>query len=885
MNNDQESQPDSHNETDPTATTSPNPATQPAPPEPLAPLAPPALAAPPVPLGQAPAASTEPLAPSAASSVPTETPAPTPSGSAAMASPVVQRSLALGRSIGRERALRAALSGAIVYGAAWVLAAVLSILALFAAGDSSPGASWAFEAPAQLVAMAVGGIFTIGATAVGVTANVSVVWLPLLLTALVAVGSVLLARRDEKARPSATAAMRWALAACAGLAVALLVVIVAAVLAVRFTSGDSADNEMLAMFSVSGSGSAASFTAFLGALVVGTLASYLGRAGIAPRAKTVTGVSPVRSAVAASIRATAVYTVVISVLLALTIVIYAISQGGIKILLTALLWLPTLVVDGLGLINLAPVSLTGSITSLMGATGAPTSFWLPGRLPVWATVLVLVVNLAVVVLAGIVLSLARRTAGVSVAARWVSTIASFAVLGVVVTLLGRVSLWTSVDTGGVGTELDSLLGGFGSSIVENIAAVNGAVSLSAGTFLVFAILGALVEAAATYIAPQLTPLLPASVTARLARVTGATAAPVLVGGIAGDGDDAVLAGAPATPVVVPMTPERKRRIRLVLIAVAAAVVVVAGAGITISAVNSTVFSPKKQVESYLGNIVDGNASAALDLAEISAPNASRVLLTDEVLSATEGGLTGYSITDVTVTNETAVVTAELDQDGEKTTVQYPVSRSGSKYVVFDDWNLNTVAIPALTVAVPDGTTELDVNGVTVAVDGINSDAGYLELPALPGTYVVGLAGDDEYLAAKPQTVTVAAGMDSYPATVSFELEPTEAFTASVQKQIEALLVSCAAEKLLQADDCPIYTYSYGDITDVVWTVNEQATFELSGYGGEEWSVMNEDEGKATVTYTQSTSYSEPEAVTDEVEFSVYGDVEMVDGAPVYTYGY
>jgi hypothetical protein len=893
--------------TDTAASHSISPATEPATPATLAdsaaPATPPAPVGPPVPLAPAgiPASTQQPTAGAGAPATPSAL--ATPAAPAAATAGFGTKVTDLARRVGTERALGAALNAAIVYGAAWVLSLVIVILTLIALADSSPDWGWAFEGPGQLVGLSVGGTFTLGATVMSITAKVSFIWLPLLVTALIVVGTAFLARRDERAYPSATRSVRWVRSAITGVAFAALVLLVAGVLPVRYEFGDASGDSFDSLMTGGGSGSTLSFTAFIGAVGFVTVASYLARAH-ASTSRAARVATPFRLALASVWRTIAVYTAVVSVVLALGVLIYAVVRSGIEPLLTALLWLPTAVVDGLGFVNLAPIGLFGSAFALPGISDTQTSFWMPGELPFWGTALILVVNLAIIVGSGIALALLRPHSRLTTAIRWVTTVASFAVLGVVVSVLGSITVWSSVDTSDVSDSLDSLLGG-SSSMIDSLGSVRATVGLAAWTFIIFAVLGALVEAAAVYVAPQLIPLLPASLVARISRYSGTTATatatanpdakavPVLdAAGVAiapeAAAHDTAPAGAvtdPAAPLPEPMSPERKKKVLRILIAIAAAIVLVIGAAVAISLVNSTVYSPKHQVEAYLDNLVDGNASAALEAVDVDAVNDSRVLLTDEVLSAASGGITGYDITDVTVGGDVATVTAELDQDGAKSTVEYFVARDGKTAVLFDNWEMDSVYVGSVSLSLPEGVTDITVNDVEVSVADVDSEYGYVELPAFPGEYVIALGGTNEYLASEPQTVVVTADLEGYADPLSFELAPTEAFTAAVSSQIDELIASCTAQGLIEAEDCPVYTYAYGDITNVAWTINEPATFEILDYGDGEWYVQVEDRGTATVTYTRSTSYSEPTNESDEVDFSVNGTVEMVDGAPVYTYGY
>ncbi|PXA70737.1 hypothetical protein [Cryobacterium arcticum] len=852
------------------------------------------------PTTQEDAAAAEPAASPAAAQLPYGAP-----GAAVSAQPagptVVTRATALVRGIAVERFLAAAVGAVVVYAAAWLLALVFTLLAFVAAVDADLDWGLAFAAPAQIVGLAVAGTLTVGATVMGISAAVSVLWLPLLVTAFLLVAAALVARRDERIAPSATRGIRWLLSALTGVVLALLVIVIAAVTPLAYAVGDATDTGF-GLFSGSGSASSASFTAFVGAVVIGTLASYLARARVARR---VAGIAPpavprAASTVVAAVRSTlpvlGLHFGVLAGLLTVALLISAVVNSGFDTLLTAFFWLPTLVVDSLGLVNLAPVTLNGSLGTLAGLTGSATSFWMPSMIPAWATVLVLIVNLALIVVTGIVLSLRRAQLRLSPAVSWLTTILSFALAGVAVSLLGGIAAWTSVDTSGVGESLDGLLGGVG-SLVEGAAAASGTLGLAAWTFIVFAALGAIVEVISVWVAPALVQLVPAAGLARAARLTALVGVPFAVPGTIVSGDTVPATDEPAgasaegvsTPEAVgplaPMSPEKKRRVRIVLVAVGGAAVLVLGVSVAITIVNQVAFSPRHQVEIYLDAMVAGDASTALEIGNADVSKAERTLLTDAMLTATDGGITGYTITDVSAGSNSALVTADVEQAGETEEMTYTLLKSGTTALVFDQWVLDPVHLASLNVFFDSGISELDVNGVTVELTGSDQESGTLHLPAFPGEYVVGSAGDDAWVAAEPQTVVLGVSTRVSEDAAQLSLEPTDKFVESVDDQVSDFLAECAAEKSLTADDCPIYAYDYGTITDVVWTIDEPAVTELdTSYAGE-WYVTTEDRGSATVTYTNTDYRGAAQQETKTVAFSINGTVALVDGKPVFTNGY
>ena len=863
----------------------------------------------------------EPAAPAAPVAAPYGTPgAALPTAPAPTGPTVGTRVAALVRGIPAERFIAAAVGPVVVYAATWLLALVFTMLVFVAAADASLDWGLAFQAPAQIVGLAVAGTLTVSATIMGISAAVSLLWLPLLVTAFLIGAAAFVARRDERIAPSRTRGIRWLLSSLSGVVLALLVVIVAAVTPLTYAVGDGSDTEF-GFLTGTGTATSASFTAFLGALVLGTLASYLARAKVARAAAGITPaiVAPAATSVFASVRSTlpvvGLHLGVLAVLVTVGLLVLSVVNGGVNALLTAFFWLPTAVVDGLGFVNLAPLTFGGSLAALGGLTGSSNSFWMPAELPGWVTMLILVVNLLLILVTGTVLRLRRGQLRLSAAMSWVTTVVSFAVAGIVVSIVGAVAGWTSIDTAGAGESLDGLLGG-AASLIEGAAAASGVVGLPAWTFIVFAALGALVEVVAVFAAPTLLQLLPAAVLTRSAKITGLVGVPFAVPGtyvlpepitvpVAGDvpvvaGDVPVVAGEPvvvaagAPPTadkpqgdgvaaIVPMTPEKKRRVRIVLAAIGAGVVVVLGASVAVSIINQVVFSPQKQVESYLDAIIAGDASAALDIGGVENSGSQRVLLTDAVLKATEGRITGYTITEVSSSGKTAYVTVDVNQDGEEEETAYSLTKSGTTALFFDNWTLEPVYLPTVMVAVSPGIDEIDVNGTAVELTSEEQESGYLEVLAFAGDYVIGSAGDDEWLSAEPQKVQV--GISTVTGDPRLSLEPTEKFASSVDEQVAEYLAGCAAQKALYAEDCPIYVFDYGTISDVVWTIDEPAVTSLGSSYNNEWYVDTEDRGSATVTYTNTDYRGQAAPETQTMSFSVNGTVKMVDGAPVFSSGY
>ncbi|MEO7121856.1 MAG: hypothetical protein ABI400_01815, partial [Lacisediminihabitans sp.] len=107
-------------------------------------------------------------------------------------------------SIEPDRWIASAVGGALAYAVAWVVTMLLVALTLLSLSGVPVDWSWALLLPAQIVGLSLGGTFTAGTAVLGVSASVSLVWIPLLVTAVVVIGVIFLARRDEKLHPTQT---------------------------------------------------------------------------------------------------------------------------------------------------------------------------------------------------------------------------------------------------------------------------------------------------------------------------------------------------------------------------------------------------------------------------------------------------------------------------------------------------------------------------------------------------------------------------------------------------------------------------------------------------------------------------------------------------------
>jgi hypothetical protein len=315
--------------------------------------------------------------------------------------------------------------------------------------------------------------------------------------------------------------------------------------------------------------------------------------------------------------------------------------------------------------------------------------------------------------------------------------------------------------------------------------------------------------------------------------------------------------APTSPYAQTAPPQKKkRRGRLAgWIAAAAVLLLLVAGGIVGGVVGTQANAPEREVEEYLDALIDGDAEAALKTAKADVGDTG-LLLSDDVYGDVEDRISGYEIGETTMSGETAEVAVAISQGDESYDATFTLEKAGKAYVVFDTWRLRSPELGAVSYSVegPEDTA-VAVNGVDTS--GVAAgDGGAVTLPALPGTYTVALAGESEYLAAEPLTVTVTGFGPEAAASTNADGEEatalavtlTDAAVTAGEDAVNAYLDTCAASTDFRPDGCPFAaqgenpSYEY---SNCVWTV-DRPTFVIGEYDGGEWPVSTDSSGSASL---------------------------------------
>lgn len=260
-----------------------------------------------------------------------------------------------------------------------------------------------------------------------------------------------------------------------------------------------------------------------------------------------------------------------------------------------------------------------------------------------------------------------------------------------------------------------------------------------------------------------------------------------------------------------------RREFIILSVVAA--VVVAAFGATVLVLNSTLYSASGFVRSYLDSLARHDADGALELAGTipAAGDASRELLVAGALPEL-GDLA--LVSDTADAQGTHRVVYSFTSEGKSGQSTFTVRQQGTLLGLFTTWSFESSPLAVLQVTPQHGST-FTANGVQLEAAEQDRPSPYLVFA--PGTYE--LSADSLYLQAKAVSVTASQPGAAIIGTVT--LQPTDAFVAQVQKEVDGYLDDCATQTVLLPTGCPFgEQISNRIVTTPAWSIARYPTVAL-----------------------------------------------------------
>lgn len=300
---------------------------------------------------------------------------------------------------------------------------------------------------------------------------------------------------------------------------------------------------------------------------------------------------------------------------------------------------------------------------------------------------------------------------------------------------------------------------------------------------------------------------------------------------------------------------------LCLLLIIAAFVAVVGS------LNARLYSPEHRVDLYLDALQQGEGGRALGILNATVPDGSDASLLDgDALRASAAPLEGTTIQDALDTGQDTVeVPVTYSVDGEDHTTLFPLEQTGTRWGVFETWELEPSVLPTVGISTRHG-EDASVNGVDVGLPGGNAELASFYPGAVAARY------DTPYLVSSEEH-TVVTGTGS-PAPLELSPEQTPDLARAVDDQVHTFLDACADQAVFQPAGCPFaYVTTEPLAGDIVWTIEEYPTVTVTREG-DDWTVAPL-EGSARLETTLQSYFSGAETdVSDVVDFSFDADLAV-----------
>lgn len=338
-------------------------------------------------------------------------------------------------------------------------------------------------------------------------------------------------------------------------------------------------------------------------------------------------------------------------------------------------------------------------------------------------------------------------------------------------------------------------------------------------------------------------------------------------GVVQPGQPFIGGGAPAP---APMSPRARKILVRSLIAGGAVVVVVVAGAVTTGVLRANVWGPAPTVKSYVQAIASGDADAAARLSEV--PDDS-TMLDSTVLKSAEDRPSDIRVGRVSASGDNAVATVSYTQDGKNRSGQVSLRRTGTSFLVKDEWRVTEPLAQTVTMTATDV-----LEGAPVTIGGKKvgeiTDGKFTSL-AYPGTYEVTVGGT-KYFTGGTQKLSVGATSSGY---VDFAPTATKALQQDAEQYVSDLIDDCATKKDLSAlSGCPWYgPYDADGAVTYDVTAMPEVEVEASAAG----TVMVQSTKDGVVEYDYTSYFGDEKHGEDSFDVNQYLKVE--DGKLVSAY--
>lgn len=325
-------------------------------------------------------------------------------------------------------------------------------------------------------------------------------------------------------------------------------------------------------------------------------------------------------------------------------------------------------------------------------------------------------------------------------------------------------------------------------------------------------------------------------------------------------------------------PRRKRNI---IIAVAAgAAVILTAAILALVLLVLPLFSPDRGMSATAGTyfqaLIDGDGEKALSVSDPGVPENEKALLQNNVYKSAGQRIDGYRILE----SRSDYVTAEVTQNGrtQEVILRMTKSREG-------DWKVGSKNFQKIRVSSARPVKSFTANGVEIPAPDPGAGARNSELlmPAFPGEYTLGIAGD-KYSTAEELKTLVSIDRAISKTSASLKVLPSqllldETRTLLKNKQSECVATPPSTASEASRRGCSGFAlYEYRPTRNMKWTIEKEPTFTLIR-SEDSWIIQPEESGKASASYEVNSGRDDApkwEPKVEQVETRVSGDIQIVD---------
>lgn len=289
--------------------------------------------------------------------------------------------------------------------------------------------------------------------------------------------------------------------------------------------------------------------------------------------------------------------------------------------------------------------------------------------------------------------------------------------------------------------------------------------------------------------------------------------------------------------------------------------------IAIWQVNERVYAPGSTAQAYWDSLAAGEGSQALG--EFSAvpdftedAEIDHLLLTGDPLARSAELIDSPTIAD---TGDGAQLS--FTAEGEDYVTDLPLTRSGTTWGFFDDWEVSPAGITWFQVEVP-GAPEGGIGQIEVNGEPVNLDAETAQLSAFVPT-VAEISIDSQWLTGAINHVSTSPESPDAPAEViTMELEASDDATELLHETLADYFSDCN-QQVLMPSGCSVGTSTTHqvDAETISWTFPDPEEFELA-FDAEGWHVNYEDLVAEVSFEARHYHTGEQLTETEEVPFSL-----------------